>query len=196
MKQLRPDLQAIRGWLGWVHLLVCNDQITLIDSGFVGDFRRIRRAMAALGRKPQDLKAVLLTHGHLDHTANAARLRAWSGAKVYAPAGDELHIAGRYPYKGLARICGALEFLGRKLVRYHPPQIDVWIRNGDTLPFWGGLQAVSLPGHTNGHTGFYSTAKRVLFAGDTFSAHFGIALPPAIFNTNTLRARESLKKVA
>jgi len=195
MKTLRPDLLALRGWIGWTHLLLGNDGVVLVDSGFVGDDQRIRRAVVALGYQPSQLKAILITHGHLDHTANAARLQAWSGAKVYAPAGDELFIEGRHPYTGAARVCGVLEMLGRGFVQYHPPHVDVWMHDGDDLPFWGGLRVVGLPGHTPGHVGFYSAAKRVFFVGDAFAVSFRIALPPTILSTDAAQARESFKKI-
>jgi glyoxylase-like metal-dependent hydrolase (beta-lactamase superfamily II) len=196
MKQLRPDLFAVRGWFGWTHLLVGNDGVTLVDSGFIGDFSRIQRAIRTLGRKPTDLKAVLITHGHLDHTSNVARICDWSGAKVYAPLGDELHIEGRYPYRGSAVVCGCLETVGRWLTSYTPPSVDVWVRDGEELPFWGGLKLIGLPGHTDGHLGFYSHSKRVIFAGDAFTLSPCVALPPAILNTNPPRVRESFKKLA
>lgn len=195
MKQLRPDLFAIRGWLGLVHLLVEGREVVVTDAGFIGDFRRIQKELEALGHKSSDLKAILLTHGHLDHTLNAERLKQWSGAKIYAPAGDELHVAGRYPYRGVARICGWLEACGRPLLRYRPPSIDVWMRDGDELPFWGGLRVVALPGHTPGHVGFYSPSKRVFFVGDGFANSWRIALPPPIFNTDSQEMRRSLCKL-
>ena len=81
MRRLRSDLVAIRGWIGWTHLLISGRELILLDTGLFGDARRIRNAVGALG----ELKAILLTHGHLDHTGNAAELQDWSGAKVYAP---------------------------------------------------------------------------------------------------------------
>jgi glyoxylase-like metal-dependent hydrolase (beta-lactamase superfamily II) len=194
LKYLRPDLVAIRGWMGWTHLLLGDDGVVAVDSGFIGDARRIQRAIAALGRKPHDLKAILLTHGHLDHTANVTDLQRWSGAVVYAPAGEELHIAGRYPYKGLARCCGVLELLGRTVIRYKPPTVDTWVRAEDKLPFWGGLQVVALPGHTAAHSGYYSESKRVVFVGDAFAVSWRVALPPRMLSTGARQARASFKK--
>jgi glyoxylase-like metal-dependent hydrolase (beta-lactamase superfamily II) len=196
VKQLRHDLYAIRGWIGWVHLLVDDTGISLVDSGFIGDKRRIQKAIRTLGYQSTDLKAILLTHGHLDHTLNAAALRTWTGAQLYAPAGDELHVEGRYPYCGAARVCGWLETAGRAVLRYQPPKVDIWTRNGGELPYWGGLRVLALPGHTAGHVGFYSPSKRVLFVGDAFAASFRIALPVGILNTDTAAVRQSFLKLA
>lgn len=179
-----------------VHLLVDEREIVLVDTGFFRDFRRIERAIAALGRKPSDVKAILLTHGHFDHTMNAARLKEWSGARLYAPVGDERHVAGCHPYHGISRVCGWLEGLGRMVTRYRTPEVDTWFRDGDELPFWGGLKVVSLPGHTAGHCGLLSAMKRVFFIGDVFAVSWRIALPPAIFNVDSMQMRRSFIKAA
>jgi glyoxylase-like metal-dependent hydrolase (beta-lactamase superfamily II) len=192
MKQLRSDLYAVRGWFVLSHLLVTGRELVLIDTGLIGDARRIRRAVERLG----ELKAILLTHGHLDHTANAAALQDWSGAKVYAPVGDEDHVAGTHRYRGVARVCGWMEAAGRAALRYRPPRVDVWIRDGDELPFWGGLRVIGLPGHTAGHVGFLAPGKRVFFPGDAFAVSWRIALPPAIFNTDSRQVRASFRKAA
>jgi len=148
------------------HLLVDSGGAVLLDTGFPGDAGRIRHAMATLGLGPGDLKAILLTHGHIDHAGNLAWAKAWSGAPVYAHPLEQVHIDGKFPYAGLARVTGVLESVGRKVMGYQPASIDVPIADGDELPFWGGLKVVHLPGHTYGHCGFYSTRHDLLFTGD------------------------------
>ncbi len=192
MKMLRPDLVAIRGWFVCSHLLIAGRDLVLIDTGLFGDAHRIRRAVTVLG----ELKAILLTHGHLDHTGNAAALQDWSSAKVYAPVGDDDHIAGTHRYQGVARVCGGLEAVGRVFMQYRPPRVDVWVRDGDELPFWGGLQVVGLPGHTTGHVGFLAACKRVFFPGDAFALSWRVVLPPGIFNADSRQVRESFTKAA
>jgi glyoxylase-like metal-dependent hydrolase (beta-lactamase superfamily II) len=148
------------------HVLVHEEGVVLLDTGFPGDARRIQSKLAELGVGPADVRAILLTHGHIDHAGSAAELRAWTGAPVYAHPQEQPHIDGVFPYTGLARVCGALESAGRRLTRYAPVGIDIAIADGDFLPFWGGLRVVHLPGHTLGHCGFYSAPHDLLFTGD------------------------------
>ncbi len=196
LKQLRPDLYALRGWLCCVHLLTDGRDTVMMDTGFLGDACRLRNAVLALGGSSSSLKAILITHGHLDHVANAAALQAWSGAKVYAPAGDEEHLAGRAQYHGLTQFCGLLETLGRAFAQYQPPRVDVWVRDGDELPFWGGLRVVGLPGHTPGHVGFYSASKRVFFTGDVFADVWRLAPAGRLLSVDADLARQALIKAA
>lgn len=196
MREVFPNVFAIRGWLGWTHLLLDNDTVTLVDTGFVNERRRIQHAVQKLAGSPQALRTILLTHGHLDHTLNAAALQQWSGADVIAPVADQLHVAGRYPYRGAARICGALEALGRAVLRYRPPRVTGWVQPDDELPVWGGLRVVALPGHTAGHVGYYSARHRVLFVGDAFAVSWRIALPPRFLNTQPEQVLTTFRALA
>ena len=146
--------------------------------------------------KPDAIKAILLTHGHLDHAGNLAWAKAWSGAPIYAHPLEQPHIDGTYPYAGANVWCGRLERAGRAVLRVgRPAAIDVPLADGDELPFWGGLRVVHLPGHTLGHCGFYSRRHDLLFSGDLFASYFfNVHLPPPILNSAPELIPASLEK--
>ncbi len=184
MRNYPPKLHAIRGIMGCCFLLEDGDQSVMIDTGMFGEPFFIRRLFRRLNLKPQSLKAILLTHGHLDHAGNLAWLKEWSGAKIYAHANEQAHVDGNYPYQGVNRWCGRLESVGRKIFGYRAANIDEFLTDGQQLPFWGGLRVVHLPGHTIGHCGFFSEKHNLLFSGDMFASYFfNTHKPPAILNS-------------
>jgi len=190
------DLYAIDGALGHCHLLVWERSVVLLDTGLCFAPRRLRLQMGRLGLAPEALRAILLTHGHLDHTGGLAEIKAWSGAPLFAYPTEQAHIDGTFPYRGPARVCGAMEAAGRALLRYRSVKIDVPLRDGDALVFWGGLRVVHLPGHTAGHCGFYSARKNVLFSGDLFASYaFSTHLSPGIFTSEPALLSASMARV-
>jgi glyoxylase-like metal-dependent hydrolase (beta-lactamase superfamily II) len=191
-----PGIHTIRGVMGVCHLLVDRDGAILIDTGLVGESWLIRARVARLGLTPDAIRAIVLTHGHLDHCGNLAWAAQWCGAPIYAHPLEQQHIDGTYPYAGVNAWCGRLERAGRTLLRNGKPvRIDVAIKDGDELPFWGGLRVVHLPGHTLGHCGFHSAKHDLLFSGDLFASYFfNVHLPPPILNSAPELIPESLEK--
>jgi glyoxylase-like metal-dependent hydrolase (beta-lactamase superfamily II) len=184
MRNLPSCLHSIRGFMGCCFLLADGDASVLIDTGMVGEPFLIRRLIRQLGLTPQSIRAILLTHGHLDHAGNLARLKEWTGAKIYAHPNEQAHVDGTYPYQGVNRWCGGLEAAGRFLFRYRPARIDEFLADDQELPFWGGLRVIHLPGHTRGHCGFFSARHNLLFSGDMFASYFfNVHKPPAILNS-------------
>jgi len=191
-----PGLYPIRGVMGVCHVLADDEGAVLIDTGLIGEPLEIGWRLRRLGLRPDDVKAILVTHGHLDHVGNLAWAKAWTGARVYAHRLEQAHIDGTYPYVGITRWCDRLERAGRFLLRVgRPVPIDVPVADGDELPFWGGLRVVHLPGHTLGHCGFYSARHDLLFSGDLFASYFfNVHTPPAILNDAPRLIPESLER--
>lgn len=195
-KNVPPNLIPVRGPMGCCHLLYDGDNTVLLDTGLAGETIRIRHLFRRLRLPPESLKAIILTHGHLDHVGNVARLKHWSGAKIYAHPIEQAHIDGKYPYQGVNRWCGRLEAIGRKALRYQSVKIDEFLSDGQHLPFWGGLEVIHLPGHTLGHCGFYSAKYNLLFSGDMMASYwFNVHKPWAIFNSAPKLLPASAEKI-
>ena len=199
MRNVPANLHSIRTAMGCFHLLVEEDgaSAVLIDAGFFGEMWYLRRLLKKLRLAPGAIRAILLTHGHLDHVGSLPELQAWTGAPVWAHALEQAHVAGTYPYTGLSRVCGWLEAAGRRLLGRRIGRVDRTFADGDLLPFWGGLEVVHLPGHTRGHCGFYSARHDLLFSGDLFASYFfNTHRPPSILNSVPAEFPASFARVA
>ena len=76
--------------------LLLGERPVVVDAGSPGDEAPILAALAAAGRGPRDLAAIVLTHGHADHAGAAVALRAATGAPVLLGDGDTaMAAAGR-----------------------------------------------------------------------------------------------------
>jgi glyoxylase-like metal-dependent hydrolase (beta-lactamase superfamily II) len=56
-----------------VHLVV-EPELSLIDCGYASSAAAIRRAILAHDRAPEELRRVVITHGHPDHAGSAREL--------------------------------------------------------------------------------------------------------------------------
>jgi glyoxylase-like metal-dependent hydrolase (beta-lactamase superfamily II) len=196
VRNVPPGLYGIRGVMSVCHLLVEGPDAWILDTGMVGEPPLFRRLLRRLGLSKDSVRAILLTHGHLDHAGNLAALEEWTGAPVYGHPAEQAHVDGTYPYQGAARWCGRLEAVGRRAFGYRRVTIGHPIGEGDELPFWGGLRVVHLPGHTDGHCGFYSAKHDLLFSGDLFASYFfNTHLSPPIFTSRPEQMPGSLRRV-
>lgn len=198
MKNVPPGLCTIRGAMGNCHLLVDeHGDAVLLDTGLIGEPWQIRWRLRQRGLGAANVRAILLTHGHLDHAGNLAWAKAWTRAPLFAHPREQARLDGVYPYRGVNAWCGRLERAGRAVLCVGAPAaIDVPLADGDELPFWGGLRVVHLPGHTLGHCGYYSARHDLLFCGDLFASYFfNVHLPPAILNSAPELIPASLEKV-
>src|SRR5258708_8979786 len=100
MKQIIDCVYQIP--LGVVNVFVVEDEgLTLIDTGFKGSADKIFAALKKGGKDPGDIRRIILTHAHSDHSGSVAEIKKRLNVPVWAHVEDagliEQGIAGRQP---------------------------------------------------------------------------------------------------
>lgn len=169
--------------LGYVNVFLIEDEeLTLIDTGAPGQAGKILDAVRQIGRQPEDIAHILLSHSHPDHSGNVAELQQLSGAKVYMhPAEAPLLQQGNIPKPEGPQFAGFIHKLLYNLMIKNAPgniaplKADEMIVDGDWLPMAGGIHVMHVPGHSAGQLAFFLPGqKNVLFAADAAMNLFGL----------------------
>jgi glyoxylase-like metal-dependent hydrolase (beta-lactamase superfamily II) len=203
LEEIFPFIYALPG--GYVNsfLIAEEDGITLIDSGLKGNDRKIVRAIHQLGRKPEEIRTLLITHHHADHVGSLAALLGRSGAAAWAHPLDAPIIAGekpRPPANKSSMLGLVLGPIVSRMPQNNPPPArpNHDATDGTVVPVAGGVQVIHTPGHTAGHVSYLMPGHGgVLFAGDAAGHLFGrLAKPLGMFTEDMDVAQESIRKLA
>ena len=113
------------------HLIDTGDGLILIDTGYANTAYLLVRSIYELGFNPKDIKYIINTHWHGDHTAATAAMVDLSGAKTLIGHRD-----------------------AEKATQYFQP--DILIHEGDTLTLGNTtISFLETPGHTAGTVSFF-----------------------------------------
>jgi glyoxylase-like metal-dependent hydrolase (beta-lactamase superfamily II) len=144
-----------------VGMLQCNcsifgDEATheaiVIDPG-----DEIDRILAILAKHALKVKAIIITHAHIDHIGGAAKLKAATGAPVYMNQRDQ------ELYDGLEVQAG---WLGMRTPER--TVIDAVADEGSSVKLGDAdFHILETPGHTQGSVSVWIPSEQKLVAGDT-----------------------------
>lgn len=127
------------------------DEMLVIDPG--GDGSDLIRRINSRKLKPA---AVLLTHGHYDHAADARMVADAFGIPIYAHEAEKETLED--PNLNLSLMFGHRE-------SFHA---DRYVKDGDILRLAGfEIRVIFTPGHTVGGCCYYFEGSKVLASGDT-----------------------------
>lgn len=210
LERLRPDVIRIHENVVNTYLIAGEDGLTLVDAGIAAHWPLLLQAIEALGRRVEDLHAVILTHAHIDHVGMAERARTEAGAEVQIHEADlDYILEGRTPpqpnpaalLRGWAGIRMFLYFLRHGVVAMPKIGAASAFADGAILPVPGRPRAIHAPGHTPGLAAVHFEDRGILCTGDALvtvdpaRGRPGPQLMPAGANTDHAQALASLARL-
>ena len=204
--RIAPGIHRLGAGLVNSYLIEEGGEITIVDAGAPGYWDDLPTELAAMGRAFSDIRALLLTHAHIDHVGFAERLRREKGVPVSVHELDAKMARGEAKpqnQKMLGIGFAALRFirfaLAKGMLRATPILEVATFGDGATLDVPGAPRVIHVPGHSEGSAALHIPARDALFVGDAFatlnvlSGKTGPQLAP--FGSDLPRARESLSRL-
>lgn len=208
--EVAPGIHRLGNELVNFYVVEDGARLLVVDAGLRGFLGQLEAFVAARGRTPAAVEAVLLTHAHADHVGIAEPLRA-AGATVHVHERDaEMARTASYPKRERslapylrhrstwALLASALRNGAARSVKI--AQVTPF---GDdaALDLPGRPRVVPTPGHSDGHVAIHFPDRGALIAGDALctrnplTGRRGPQLMPGAFSVSSERAMASLAAI-
>ena len=204
LSDMAPVLKAVTETVhlaqgGAVNWLLVTDEsgVMLIDAGYPGDRDDVLASLGQLGYQASDVRAILLTHAHIDHMGSAIWFAKTHGTAVYCHPDEVGHTMREYLEQA-----SPLDIA----LRIWRPRWALWathvVRNGGLIregiptaqpltaevaaELPGHPMAIPTPGHTGGHCSYLVdgilASGDALVTGHPLLGRRGPQLLPAVFS--------------
>lgn len=209
-----PGVWGIRDKI--VNMYMVHDPSTnhwvLVDTGLASNGAKIHRVAEQLFWPQVAPSAIILTHGHFDHTGAVRKLADEWDIPVYAHYLEAPYLTGRSSYPPPDPTVGGglfswFSFLYPKRPLDLEGRLLMLPENGN-VPALKEWKYIHTPGHTPGHISLYRERDGVLLAGDAFvttrqesvlsviSQEKKLSGPPKYYTYDWLAAERSVKTLA
>jgi glyoxylase-like metal-dependent hydrolase (beta-lactamase superfamily II) len=177
--QVSPRIRRIGRGMVNSYLVEDGGDVTIVDAGAPAYWGQLPAELAAIGRSLDDVRSVVLTHGHSDHIGFAERIRSERGTPIRVHELDAALARGEVPNpaKGLGptRFRPLLEFmlfsLRNGMMRIPRITEVATFGDGTTLDVPGAPRVILVPGHTPGSAALLFGGHDALFVGDAMATH-------------------------
>lgn len=193
--------------INW-YLVADDDGVVLIDAGAPRHRPQLEEGLEQLGRRIEDVRAVVLTHADADHKGFAEKLRVERGVPVHVHSDDErLATSGKKdreasirPY---LRHAAAWKLIGALAAGGIPKNVSEvrTFEDEAVLDVPGRPRVIHAPGHTHGCVAFHFERHDVLIVGDVLygfgvlTGRQGPQIGPRAFNASSEQALASLSRL-
>lgn len=124
--------------------LDCREGVVLIDGGMTPPHvDNIAVELKSMKKSWRDVKLILVTHKHGDHTKNLPKLKELTGAPIKA------------------------HKLEAPLIEKAVGVKVEGLEDGEVIPFCEGIEVIWVPGHSEGNVSYYLRKQKTIIAGDT-----------------------------
>jgi glyoxylase-like metal-dependent hydrolase (beta-lactamase superfamily II) len=177
--EISPRIRRIGKGIVNAYLVEADGEVTIVDAGAPSYWGDLPDELGAMGRSLDDVRSVVLTHGHTDHIGFAERIRRERGTPIRVHELDAALARGEVPNpaKGLGpvRIGPLSSFLWfsltHGLLRFPRIAEVSTFDDGATLEVPGSPRVILVPGHTPGSAALHFPGHDALFVGDAMATY-------------------------
>jgi glyoxylase-like metal-dependent hydrolase (beta-lactamase superfamily II) len=186
--------------------------LTLIDTCFSADLPTLEEYLHNCGYEISDIKRIVITHIHSDHSqaANEIRRRSGGALEILSHWAEAAYLSHNPPYSGPPSEETVQKFFNQLGIRpedvfkkygsfdVESIKVDRQLQDGDMVG--KSLQVIHTPGHTPGHISLYSRQHSIIFGGDFMSKSVlgvnGLFVPPSTVSIDSTTAAISARRIS
>ncbi len=150
------EIYTIPGLMATCFLIHQNKNLFLIDTGFLGFGKKILKKILKIGRQPQDLKLIMVSHSHIDHCGGLKEVKSHTKALVgcHKLDGEDVICGSKRispPITSSGKILSPLAHFSLPFLKTKGTIPHLHLEEGMLLEEFGlNAKVIHTPGHTQG----------------------------------------------